>query len=69
MRLEYEETRRFATCLLRMGTGLGRPAQAVFCFAAHATQSGMPFSVNHLEPRRGSHAGLLKHADLHQFGE
>jgi hypothetical protein len=37
-----------ALSLLCLGTGLGLPAQAVHCFAAHPAQSGTPFSGNRL---------------------
>jgi hypothetical protein len=37
-----------ALSLLCLGTGLGLPAQAVHCFAAHPARSGMPFSGNRL---------------------
>jgi hypothetical protein len=41
-----------ALSLLCLGTGLGLPAQAVHCFAAHPAQSGTPFSGNRLNAER-----------------
>jgi hypothetical protein len=40
-----------ALSLLCLGTGLGLPAQAVHCFAAHPARSGMSFSGNRLMVR------------------